>query len=299
MKVDLHIHSELSDGDDSIEQLVDYIADAGIDVFALTDHDRTDGWELAGALANKHGLSFIPGVEITTKGKFEPGSSFGIHLLAYLPDPNHPELAQLLLTNRQARDERMKLYVENLKDVHEELTLELVLKLAAAGSTLGRPDIARALHFLGKYDTVADVWASGILGKDTDYYVRVNAPEVRDVIKVVRAAGGVPVIAHPLARSDNDDGDAPSFFKRDHFIALVEAGLLGIETDHIEVSAERKIVFDTFAKEFDLITTGSSDYHGLKAKPNNPLGLRTTKLEQLKRILEKGFGSSAVINHSL
>lgn len=299
MNIDLHIHSELSDGDDSLEELVQNIVEADLDVFALTDHDRTDGWELATSLANKHGLSFIPGVEITTRAKFGNEPSFGVHLLAYLPDPNNTDLAALLLANRNARDERMSKYVENLRAVHQELSLELVLELAADGSTLGRPDIARALQYLGKYETVADVWASGILDKNTDYYVRVRAPEVRDVIKIVRSAGGVPVIAHPLARNDGDDSDGPAFFKRDHFISLVEAGLLGIETDHLEVTAERKVVFDEFAKDFNLITTGSSDYHGLKAKPNNPLGLRKTKLEQLKRIIELGSGTQPVLNHSL
>lgn len=299
MKIDLHIHSELSDGDDSLEDLVENIAEAGIDVFALTDHDRTDGWDLASALANKHGLSFIPGVEITTKAKFGTEPGFGVHLLAYLPDPENADLAALLLANRTAREERMRAYVENLRGFHKNLSLELVLDLAQEGSTLGRPDIARALQYLGEYETVADVWASGILDKNTDYYVRIVAPEVRDVIRVVRAAGGVPVVAHPLARNDNDDDDEPSFFKREHFIALVEAGLLGLETNHLEVTAERKVVFDEFAKEFNLITTGSSDYHGVKAKPDNPLGLRTTDLSQLKRIIELGAGSKALLNHSL
>ncbi len=299
MKIDLHIHSKNSDGDDTIEDLVPKIAEAGIDVFALTDHDRTDGWELAASLANKHGLSFIPGVEITTKAKFPPEKSFGVHLLAYLPDPANLELQEVLKANRMAREIRMRTYVGNLSKPFPELSYELVVSIAQADSTLGRPDIAKALVEIGAYEKVSDVWASGILEKGTEYYVSTQAPEVRDVIRIVRAAGGVPVIAHPLARSDNDEDGQPKEFNREHFIELVNAGLLGLETNHVEVTAARKVVFEDFARDFGLVTTGSSDYHGLKAKPDNPLGVRLTEVDQLRRLLELGSGTEPVLNHSL
>jgi predicted metal-dependent phosphoesterase TrpH len=300
MKIDLHIHSSNSDGLDTIEELVPKIAESGIDVFSLTDHDRTDGWDQAALLANKYGLSFIPGVEITTKGNFPGTKSFGIHLLAYLPDPNNRELQELLFQNRQAREVRMRKYVDNLAADFSGLSYELVVDLAQAGSTLGRPDLANALVHLGKFASVTEAWASGVLDRENQkYYVSTQAPDVKQTIQVVRKSGGVPVIAHPLARNENGEDDAPNDFKLDNFQQLVDVGLLGLETNHIEVSAHRKKIFDEFARSNNLVTTGSSDYHGLEAKPNNPLGIRTTELEQLRRILELGTGSKPTLNHSL
>ena len=100
MKIDLHIHSKNSDGADTVEELIPKIQASGVDVFALTDHDRTDGWSKASELANQLGLSFIPGIEITTEGRV-PNSDgsiepFGVHLLAYLPNPADSDLMELL-----------------------------------------------------------------------------------------------------------------------------------------------------------------------------------------------------------
>jgi predicted metal-dependent phosphoesterase TrpH len=119
---------------------------------------------------------------------------------------------------------------------------------------------------------------------------------VLDVIKIVRRAGGVPVIAHPLARTSSEDTQ-PSFFPRGHFEAMVDAGLLGLETEHKEVNQGTREILEAFAEEKGLITTGSSDYHGLSVKAHNPLGLHTTSIQMLKRILELGTGTKPTLNH--
>ena len=302
MKIDLHIHSKNSDGADTVEELVPKIKASGVDVFALTDHDRTDGWAQAAELANEFGLSFIPGIEITTEGRV-PNSKgqmdpFGIHLLAYLPDPENAELKEVLEKNQQNRVVRTQKFVANLQAKYPKLSYELVLELAQDGSTLGRPDIATALVHLGEFDSVGDVFGAedSPIGKHSPYYVRNEAPDVLDVIRIVRRAGGVPVIAHPLARTSSEDTQ-PSFFPREHFEAMVEAGLLGLETEHKEVNQGTREILEAFALEKGLITTGSSDYHGLSVKAHNPLGLHTTSVEMLKRILELGTGTKATLNH--
>lgn len=302
MRIDLHIHSKNSDGADTVEELIPLIKASGVDVFALTDHDRTDGWAKASELANELSLSFIPGIEITTEGRVPSSNGsihpFGVHLLAYLPDPENEELKEVLEKNQANREVRTKKFVENLKAKYPKLSYELVLELAQDGSTLGRPDIATALVHLGEFDSVGDVFGAvdSPIGKHSPYYVRNEAPDVLDVIKIVRRAGGVPVIAHPLARTSSEDTQ-PSFFPREHFEAMVEAGLLGLETEHKEVSPGTRQVLEAFALEKGLITTGSSDYHGLSVKAHNPLGLHTTSLEMLKRILELGTGSKPTLNH--
>lgn len=297
MLIDLHIHSKNSDGQDTVQELVPLVAKAGLDVFALTDHDRTDGWAEAADLANSFGLSFIPGIEITTEGRFNV-APFGIHLLAYLPDPNNTELKSILEANLASRTIRIQKFIANLQEDFPELSFDLVLSIAQEGSTLGRPDLAAALVRLGAYDSISAVFDSGLLSKFGKYYVRNEAPDVLDVIRVVRNAGGVPVIAHPLARTDKDDKQ-PTNFPREHFVQMVDAGLLGIETNHLEVPEDIAQVLNGFASEFGLLTTGSSDYHGLKVKDKNPLGLRTTAPEQLRRILDQGTGTKPVLNHQI
>ena len=304
MKIDLHIHSKNSDGADTVEELIPKIKEANVDIFALTDHDRTDGWDKAGELANHLGLSFIPGIEITTEGRVPDGEGnihpFGIHLLAYLPNPNDPELVAILTTNQKSRVTRAKAFVANLQAKYPLLTFELVLRIAQEGSTLGRPDIAQALVELGEYPTVNDVFNApdSPIHKRSPYYVRNEAPDVLEVIRIVRNAGGVPVVAHPLARTSSED-DQPTYLPREHFQAMVEAGLLGLETQHKEVAPATREVLELFAKEHNLITTGSSDYHGLSVKPFNPLGLHSTSLEMLQRIIELGTGAKPTLNHKI
>ena len=306
MKIDLHIHSKNSDGADTVEDLIPKIKAANVDVFALTDHDRTDGWAKASQLASEHGLSFIPGVEITTEGRIpdSPGNvkSFGIHLLAYLPDPNNKELAKLLKQLRKNRVRRAKRYVKNIRRDFPSLRYRRVRQLAQKGSTIGRPDIVNALWELKDgpgYDSKNDYFnfADSPISKSSRHYVRNEAPDVLDVIRIVRNAGGVPVIAHPLARTSSEDVQ-PETFPRAHFEAMVEAGLLGLETKHLEVDQEAtRPILEAFAAQHDLITTGSSDYHGLEVKPDNPLGLHTTSVEMLKKILLLGTGVKPTLNH--
>jgi len=302
MKIDLHIHSKNSDGADTVEELIPKIKAAGVDVFALTDHDRTDGWAKASELADELGLSFIPGIEITTEGRIPDSQGniipFGIHLLAYLPNPQDPALMKILEENRNSRTVRTEKFVSNLQAKYPALTYELVLELAQDDSTLGRPDIATALVHLKEFDSVGAVFEAkdSPIDKRSPYYVRNDAPDVLDVIRIVRNAGGVPVIAHPLARTSSEDNQ-PSSFPRKHFEAMVSAGLLGLETEHKEVSRETRAVLESFAAEHGLITTGSSDYHGLSVKENNPLGLHSTSIEMLKRIIELGVGTKPTLNH--
>lgn len=297
MKIDLHIHSRFSDGMDELEDLIPKIAEAGVDVFALTDHDRTDGWAEAVELSRKYGLSFIPGIELTTQGKFHD-KPFGIHLLAYLPNPEDPDLKELLLENQQLRETRMQRFVKNLQTEYPDLKYEDVISGAKALSTLGRPDLVNALWNLGIFDDIQDVW-EGPVAKGSPYYVSIKARDVLEIIKIVRKAGGVPVMAHPLSRLDSDDSQ-PEHFPEEHFELMVDAGLLGLETSHIEVSEKMRAVLETFAAKHNLITTGSSDYHGPRGKKiANTLAVRTTSVEMLKRIIEAGTGTAPTLSHQL
>jgi predicted metal-dependent phosphoesterase TrpH len=307
MKIDLHIHSMNSDGADTVEELIPLIKAAGLDVFALTDHDRTDGWGKAAELATEHGLSFVPGVEITTEGRVPDSQGkvkpFGIHLLAYLPDPNNKELVKLLKQLRKNRVRRAKRFVKNLRRDFKDLTYRRVRQLAQRDSTIGRPDIVNALLELGhlkEFPSKNELYTSpdSPVSKASRHYVKNDAPDVLDVLRIVRNAGGVPVIAHPLARTSSED-EQPSSFPRSHFEKMVKAGLMGLETQHKEVNKATREILEAFAAEHGLITTGSSDYHGISVKKDNPLALHTTSVEMLKKILELGTGTKPTLNHEL
>jgi predicted metal-dependent phosphoesterase TrpH len=291
MKIDLHIHSNYSDGEHSVEKLIKKIKRKKLSVFALTDHDRADGWLEARQFASQRGLSFIPGIEITTEWRQGVKKPFGMHLLAYLPDKDNKALQEVLILNQNERERRLKKYIQNLSGQYEDLTFDLVESLSKPGSTLGRPDIARALVKLKKAKSVGKAF-KGILHKNSDHYVRNEAPDVLDVIAIVRAAGGVPVLAHP-SRGDQEDAN----FETEVFDAMVKAGLLGLEVDHIEVRGKNRDWLVNYATKHDLIMTGSSDFHGRKTKRKNPLALHTTSPEMLKRILEAGTGWEPHLEH--
>jgi len=293
MKIDLHIHSNYSDGEHSVEKLVRKIKRKRLSVFALTDHDRTDGWLEARQYASQKGLSFIPGIEITTEWRRGVNKPFGMHLLAYLPDKDNKALQEVLFLNQTQRERRVKKYIENLQTEYKELTFDLVESIAKPGSTLGRPDIARALVELKLAKSVGDAF-NGILNKRSKHYVRNEAPDVLDVIAIVRAAGGVPVLAHPSRGGKEDANFEPKVFD-----AMVKAGLLGIEVDHVEVKGKNRDWLVDYATKNNLIMTGSSDFHGRKTKKDNPLARFTTSPEMLKRILAAGTGWEPHLEHEI
>jgi predicted metal-dependent phosphoesterase TrpH len=287
MKIDLHSHSTHSDGKETVQQIFQYAAEAGLDVLALTDHDTTAGWDEARVEAAKHGITFVPGIEITTKHH-----DVSVHMLAYLPDPNYAPLIERLDEVRNSRETRIERYVENLQADYPGLTMDGVrATLAEEGKSLGRPHIADALVALGVFPDRTPAF-DGPLHKSSRHFVPSEGLETIEAIQLIRAAGGVPVMAHPMARSGKDKSQELVITDkhRERFVEVIEAGLGGFEVDHVEVGSVAKNWLVSLAEEFDLVMTGSSDYHGLLGKPNR-LGDHTTSLEMLKRIESQATGS--------
>lgn len=286
MKIDLHSHSTHSDGKESVSQIFQYAAEAGLTALALTDHDTAAGWDEARIEAAKHGITFVPGIEVTTKHH-----GVSVHMLAYLPDPNYLPLIERLGEVRVARETRIERFVENLKPEYANLTMDAVrATLADEGKSLGRPHIADALKELGYFKDRGEAF-DGPLRKGSPAYVHSEGIETVEAVKLIRAAGGVPVMAHPLARGREDGDLVITNEHRERFVEVIEAGLAGFEVDHREVGGVARKWLVELVKEFDLVMTGSSDYHGLLGKPNL-LGERTTSMEMLKRIEAQGYGSA-------
>ena len=277
MRIDLHAHSTHSDGREDVRTIFSSAKEAGVDVLALTDHDSTAGWVEAETVARELGMGFVPGIEVTAK---ENGKS--IHLLAYLPDPSNLALQTTLRNTVVARVERLKAITELVAPVWN-ITWDDVLAQLEVGATMGRPAVADALVAAGHFGTRDEVFGR-VLFDGSDYDVPNElAPGVLEAIGLIRDAGGVPIIAHPLGRSDGDH-PRPEL----HFRTMIEAGLAGFEVYQRDGPAFARDWLLGLAKEFDLIVTGSSDYHGLTGKDNR-LGENVTAPQMLERIATLGF----------
>ena len=292
-RIDLHSHSNRSDGKESPTQVFEYAAEAGVTVLALTDHDTTTGWAEGAAAAARLGIGFVPGIEVTTRAKVLVGERnryISVHMLAYLPDPNYKPLASEMHDTVGSREIRAMGITDRLaKDF--PITWDLVLEMLEDGATIGRPAIADALVKLGVVADRAEAFR-GPLDKHGPYYIATDTTDTFDAIKLIREAGGVPVIAHPL--TDLGPGAARGDLPEEHFEKLIDAGLMGFEVYHREVPENARDWLLMLAQKHDLIVTGSSDYHGIHGKPNR-LGENTTAPEMFERILAAGSGSAAII----
>jgi predicted metal-dependent phosphoesterase TrpH len=289
--IDLHSHSTRSDGKESPTEVVEHAAAANVDILALTDHDTTSGWAEAAEACERKGIGFVPGIEVTTRAivrRAEQTRYISVHMLAYLPDPNHHELKTELHQTVNSRESRaMKITDKLSKDF--DISWDLVLEMVEEGATIGRPAIADALVELGVVASRSEAF-DGPLDKHGPYYVATDTIETFDAIELIRQAGGVPIIAHPLTDISPraSRGDLPE----EHFEKLIAAGMLGFEVYHREVPENAREWLLMLAQKHDLIVTGSSDYHGVQGKPNR-LGENSTSEEMLQRILAAGTGTSA------
>ncbi|MFM6967383.1 MAG: PHP domain-containing protein [Microbacteriaceae bacterium] len=287
-RIDLHLHSNRSDGSESPAVVMRAAKDAGLNIVALTDHDTTDGWDEARTACADLGLTFVPGIEFSASHR---GAI--VHLLGYLVDPTEPTFAETCARTRDDRQWRFEKMVDNLHHDFGGMTREFAYSFHVEGATLGRPTIARALIDLGIVSTVSEAFDDLLSSSNERYYAGHYAPTIEDAIAIVRNAGGVPVLAHPwtstrttlVAEHDTDEQISARFAE------LVAAGLAGLEVHHEENTPYGRTRLAQIAAEYDLIVTGSSDYHGLDTKPVKP-GAHTTSLVNFERIVALGTGSA-------
>lgn len=273
MRIDLHTHSSVSDGTDSPSQLMHRAAAAGVDVVALTDHDATAGWAQAAREVAATGVHLVRGAELSCSA-----DGISVHLLCLLHDPEVPELRAEMQQARQSREDRAQVMVERIA-VDYPMTFRDVLDQAAHGATIGRPHIADAMVALGYMPDRGAAFAR-VLASDGPYYVRHYVQDVRAAVQRVRAAGGVPILAHPRAASRGR-------VIADEVIAeLAQVGLAGLEVDHRDQDTAARTHLRALAADLGLLVTGASDYHG-QGKENR-LGENTTDPEVFARILEQG-----------
>lgn len=277
--IDLHAHSSVSDGTETPAELVRAAAEQGLAAVALTDHDSTAGWAEASAAVRGTGMILIPGMELSTRVGLN-----SVHMLGYLFDPANEALVAETDRLRDDRLHRAERMVQRI-GLDYDLAWSDVLAQATEGATLGRPHIADALVAKGYAHDRSAAFA-GILHWRSGYYEPHDAPSPLTGVRLIREAGGVPVLAHPATRGR--EANLPLT----HLLELIEAGLGGVEIGHRENTEAGRQTLRELADRYDLIVTGSSDYHGA-GKPNR-LGENTTDPAQLARIVEQATGSSPV-----
>ncbi|WP_345214927.1 PHP domain-containing protein [Georgenia halophila] len=272
-RIDLHTHSDASDGTDSPADLVRAAARVGLRVVGLTDHDTVRGWEEAAAVVPETGVALVRGAEISCRA-----DGVSVHLLSYLHDPGNEALAAEMERSRDSRMGRAEKMVARLAEDYP-ITWESVRAQAAGEATIGRPHIADALVAAGVVDDRSTAFET-IVSSKGPYYVRYDAPDAVEFVGRVRAAGGVPVMAHPRA-------DARGRIVGDAVIeAMTEAGLFALEVDHRDHTPSAVAHLAALADRLGLARTGASDYHG-EGKPNR-LGERLTSPAVLAQIEEAG-----------
>lgn len=259
-QVDLHAHTTASDGALTPTELVQRAAQLALKVIAITDHDSTEGVAEATAAGQSYGVEVIPAVEINTD---VPRSE--VHVLGYYLDPANEELVGELARLRMGRVERARQMAEKLAAMGAPVDFHRILEIAGEGA-VGRPHVAQALLEAGHVTTFDEAF---------EKYISRNSPAYVDRLKfspaqacaLIRRAGGIPVLAHPV------------FFDRSGAIRetvdlatllpeMLGAGLLGIEVYYRGYDAVTVEYLMAVARRHSLLVTGGTDFHGIR--PNEP-----------------------------
>jgi hypothetical protein len=258
-RLDLHLHTTHSDGSLPPAEVLALASRAGVTALAITDHDITTGIPEALEAGARLGIEVIPGVEISSR--------FGdneLHMLGYFLDWRDAALGERLGRLRDSRHSRNPRIVERLRELGCDITYDEVKQLAGTDS-VGRPHIARLLMDRGYVPSAKEAF-DRFLAHGKPAYVARELPEPAEAMAWIRAAGGVPVLAHPLWAKQNGEG---------LFVLcrnLKADGLGGMEVHYSTHNPKQTAELLDIARRLDLLVTGGSDFHGV-TKPDIEVGV--------------------------
>ena len=278
-RVDLHTHSTASDGLLSPATLVREAHRRGLGAIALTDHDTVAGLPEAVQEGAALGIEVVPGLELGSDVQRPDGRRREVHVLGYFVDATSTDLLDSLAVLVARRRDRTARMVARLNDLGIPLAVEDVFAQAGTG-TVGRPHVARVLVALGAAADIADAF-DRYLAAGRPAYVPRHAFTPEDAVGLVLAAGGVPVLAHPLTTGDPDGIVA----------RLIPVGLAGVEVYYGEYDSATHAALRALADRHALIPTGGSDFHGEGVKSGRDLGgppVPPETVERLRRAARAG-----------
>ena len=268
--IDLHTHTNRSDGTFEPAELVKLASERGLEVVAVTDHDTTDGIEEASATGLELGIHVVPGVELSAEHR-----DTSVHVLCYWMDPENEELKAELTRLRAERFLRGEAMVAKLQALGFPISFERVRHIAGSGNIV-RPHVAQALVEAGVVATEEEAF-DRLIGDDGPAYVPKHALDPLEALALVRRAGGVCVLAHPGMWS----AEAP--VPEDLIEAMAGAGMAGLEAEHNDHTPEQREHYRGLAKRLGLVITGGSDCHGTRYDPVR-LGSVTTDPAQFRAL---------------
>jgi len=248
MRADLHVHSNASDGTDAPAEVIRRAAQAGLDAVALTDHDTVAGHEQA-RRALPDSLTLVPGMELSCRLQ-----DHSVHLLAYLFDPGQPELAAELALIRDDRVLRAQAMVRRLAELGVDISWDQVAAIAGQ-AVVGRPHIARAMAASGAIAEPREAFTLDWIADGGRAYVDRYALEPVHAIRLVQAAGGAAVLAHPRASREGHVSD-------EQIARLAAVGLAGVEVFHPDQPDSERASLLALAHDLGLLASGGSDDHG-------------------------------------
>ena len=258
--IDLHTHSNASDGSLTPTELIAHASNIGLEAIALTDHDTVDGISEALAAAKHALISFIAGIEISA----QYSDNGTMHILGYCVERNDPDFIEALEFLKKSRKERNPKIIGLLNKAGVSITMEDVIAEAGDGQ-VGRPHFARAIIKKGFASSITEAFEKYI-AKGAPCYVDKVRLSPRQSIEMIRNARGIPVLAHPKTLNIPEE-------EIDHLIKnLVADGLGGIECLYFSHTQEETARYQAHAKKYGLIITGGTDFHG-KNKPKVRLGV--------------------------
>jgi len=282
VKLDLHVHSNFSDGSLTPEELIDVAIDLDISAISITDHDNVLSHnaqvqaDLRSAEQGKDIIEIIPGVEINTLWK-----GFEIHILGYYMDITSKSFLDLLSYQQHARAQQTQKIIEKLNKAGINIKLENVTSLVVEGGSIGRPHIAKAITNMGGAKNVIEAYTKYI-NDHAPTYIKRKTVTPFEAVEIIYESNGIPVLAHPGDIEVIDD------LVKD----LINCGLRGIEAYHRKHSPAMVEYYCSMAEKYGLIVTGGSDFHGpLGNKRFTPgqnfvPGWVLTKLKQEKNRIE-------------
>lgn len=260
--IDMHIHTTYSDGELTPSEILNLVKETNVKVFSLTDHDSVSGNKKLLETFNENDIKFITGVEITAYS--EKGE---LHILGYDLDINNVALNDYSKKMKEDAILKVKAMVEALKnDYNIIIPSDELDKLYKETRYIGRPDLARLMVKYGFVDTFDEAFVKYLrtvykYAKEIGFFLKED-----EVIKLILAAGGIPVLAHPLFCEKND-------LELEEFIVKLKGlGLMGIECFHCQQPLiYQKKMYDLAIKH-NLLYSGGSDFHGINTKPDVKLG---------------------------